>query len=111
MKVIKTFDLSTRHNINWFVDTYNFEGVYQDDLHLYVKQEGQKYGDMGFIVNAKEEINDMATPCITITAMTKEETTKATDTSLYLYSWAPIEHNQKHTRKGEFIWKAGHEHY
>lgn len=34
VKVIKSFDLSTRRNINWFVDTYNFEGVYQDDLHL-----------------------------------------------------------------------------
>ncbi|MCO5567907.1 hypothetical protein L7F22_021603 [Adiantum nelumboides] len=88
VKVIKTFDLSTHHNISWFLDTYDFDGVYQEDLHLYVKQEGQKYGDMGSIINAKEYLNDMATPCITITTVCNGETTKATDISLHLEGWA-----------------------
>ncbi|MCO5590770.1 hypothetical protein L7F22_044745 [Adiantum nelumboides] len=88
VKVIKTFDLSTHHNISWFLDTYDFDGIYQEDLHLYVKQEGQKYGDMGSIVNAKEDLNDMATPCITITTVRNGETTKATDISLHLEGWA-----------------------
>ncbi|MCO5592556.1 hypothetical protein L7F22_046559 [Adiantum nelumboides] len=88
LKVIKTFDLSTHHSISWFLDTYDFDGVYQEDLHLYVKQEGQKYGDMGSIVNAKEDLNDMATPCITITTVRNGETTKATDISLHLEGWA-----------------------
>ncbi|MCO5599579.1 hypothetical protein L7F22_053685 [Adiantum nelumboides] len=88
VKVIKTFDLSTHHNISWFLDTYDFDGVYQEDLHLYVKQEGQKYGDMGSIVNAKEDLNDMATPCIRITTVRNGKTTKATDISLHLEGWA-----------------------
>ena len=91
VKVCKSFDLSTLGNINWFMDTYNFEGVYQDDLHLYVKQEGQQYGDMGFIANAKEDINEMATPCITITTVPKGDTTKATNITLLLESWAPFD--------------------
>ena len=45
--LINTFDLSGMQNLNWFMDTYNCEGEYQDDLHLYVKKEGTIYGDMG----------------------------------------------------------------
>ncbi|MCO5550977.1 hypothetical protein L7F22_004472 [Adiantum nelumboides] len=43
---------------------------------------------MGSIVNAKEDLNDMATPCITITTVRNGETTKATDISLHLEGWA-----------------------
>ena len=90
VKVVKIFDLSNQKDIKWFIDTYNFEGTYESDLHLYVKQGDQAYGDMGCINNAKEDINDAATPCITITCVPQGETTKANNISLLLCDWAPF---------------------
>lgn len=91
VKVEKSFDLTTNHNVKWFMDTYDYEGNYQGDLHLYVGEEGKKYGDMGIVVNAKEDVNDEATPCITITMVPKGETTKAKNISLVLEKWAPFD--------------------
>ena len=90
VKVITSFDLSTYQNLTWFMDIYNFEGVCQEDLHLYVKKDSEKYGDMGVVTNAQEDLNDMAMPCITITTVTNGEYMKATNLSLKLSSWAPF---------------------
>ena len=107
VKVIKSCDLSTHRGVNWFMDTYNYEGVYQNDLHLYVKQEGQKYGDMGVIAIAKDDINDMATPCITITTVSNGEIKKAIDISLHLDSWAPFDMTGSKQGKDNSFGKLG----
>lgn len=91
VKILKSFDLTNGNSINWFMDTYNFEDIYQEDLHLYVKKEGQNYGDMGIIINAKEDVNDVAIPCISFTTILRGETSKANSICLLLGSWAPAD--------------------
>lgn len=91
VKVVNTFDLSEMQNLNWFMDTYNYEGEYQEDLHLYVKKEGLIYGDMGSIINAKEDVTNEAVPCITITVLPQGETTKANNLLLLLDAWSPFD--------------------
>ena len=107
VKVVKTFDLSNQKDIKWFIDTYNFEGKYESDLHLYVKQGDQAYGDMGCINNAKEDINDAATPCITITCVPQGETTKANNISLLLRDWAPFDMTESRQEKDKSFSKLG----
>lgn len=107
VKVVKTFDLSNQKDIKWFIDTYNFEGTYESDLHLYVKQGDQAYGDMGCINNAKEDINDAATPCITITCVPQGETTKANNISLLLRDWAPFDMTGSRQEKDKSFSKLG----
>ena len=103
----QTFDLSNQKDTKWFIDTYNFEGTYESDLHLYVKQGDQAYDDMGCINNAKEDINDAATPCITITCVPQGETTKANNISLLLRDWAPFDMTGSRQEKDKSFSKLG----
>ena len=73
------------------MDIYNFEGVCQEDLHLYVKKYSKKYGDMGAVTKAKEDLNDMVMPCNTITTITNGEYIIATNLSLKSSSWASFD--------------------
>ena len=107
VKVINTFDLSGMQNLNWFMDTYNYEGEYQDDLHLYVKKEGTMYGDMGSIVNAKEDVTNEAIPCITITVLPEGETTKATNILLLFSTWTPFDMTSSKQGKDNSFVKLG----
>ena len=77
--------------INKSNGSWKFEGKYQNDLHLYVQGEGRKYGDLRIVINAKEDINSEATPCITITLLLAGQTTKANNISLVLDKWAPFD--------------------
>ena len=107
VKVINTFDISGMPNLNWFMDTYNCKGEYQDDLHLYVKQEGTMYGDMGSIVNAKEDVTNEAMPCITITVLPEGETTKATNILLLFSTWNPFDMTRSKQGKDNSFVKLG----
>ena len=62
---------------------------------------------MGVVTNAKEDLNDMAMPCITITTVTNGEYMKATNLSLKLSSWAPFDMTGSKQGKDNSFGKLG----
>lgn len=89
IKVSKEFSFtSNSKDIKWFVDTYNYEGEYIGDLHLFIREGEPLYGDIGIVLNAKEDLDDFSTPCVTYTVMDSSSGKKvAFNVSLLLSQW------------------------
>ncbi|KAI5061784.1 hypothetical protein GOP47_0022323 [Adiantum capillus-veneris] len=62
IKVDKTFELKKEERVKWFVDTYDTDANYKGDIHLYLSQGDMKYGDMGFVVGVKDDVDATAMP-------------------------------------------------
>ena len=65
------------------------------------------YGDMGSIVNAKEDVTNEAIPCITITILPEGETTKATNILLLFSTWTPFDMTSSKQGKDNSFVKLG----
>ncbi|MCO5571570.1 hypothetical protein L7F22_025314 [Adiantum nelumboides] len=87
IKVDKTFELTKGDGVTWFVDTYNMDANYKDDIHLYLSQGDMKYGDMGMVVSVKDDVDATAMPCFACNVLPVGETTKANKFCLLLDSF------------------------
>ncbi|KAH7436085.1 hypothetical protein KP509_05G001600 [Ceratopteris richardii] len=84
IKVQKTFDVTHKEDMKWFADTYDHEGNFKADVHLFMKDAGSTYGDMGNIVHVKEDVNAQGTPCFTCKVLPDGENINA---NKFFLSW------------------------
>lgn len=93
VKVDKIFELTKEEGVRWFVDTYDTGANFTGDLHLYLARGDMKYGDMGVVVAAKDDVDATATPCFACNVLPIGETTKTNKVCLSFYSFPPTNRN------------------
>lgn len=107
IKVDKTFELTNKEGVKWFVDSYDTNANFKEVLHLFLSQGDTTYGDMGIVVGAKDDVDARATPCFTCNVLPDGETTKANKFCLSLDSFHPAHMTGSKLGKENSIVKLG----